>query len=255
MAGGFEAQVHGRSARRDRARLRRPAHPAGTPRCGARSGRRARDQRPSPRAVHLHAEHGAGLRSQAAQASRRREVNELAKAAPRDAIEALRRRLVNAADAELAAMEKRQKNGKSVPGEELRQVARAVREIAAIPGPSDARPAAPGARVNGDATGQRRRAGKDSPARSWARTVQQRPEPTPRTTLHLRQTTAENTRAAARRSTQRSTHTRAPFTHRTTARAVWVCVCLPTRLASSSGRGHIAGLASHLASHSRLDRA
>jgi hypothetical protein len=86
--------------------------------------------------------------------------SQLAKAAPRDAIESLRRRLVNAADAELAAIEKRQKNGKSVPGEELRQVARAVREIAAIPGPNDARPAAPGARVNGERDGAETKAGQ-----------------------------------------------------------------------------------------------
>src|ERR1019366_7851956 len=39
--------------------------------------------------------------------------------------------------------------GRFVTGEALRQVARAARELAAIPGPTDPRPPAPGAKVNG----------------------------------------------------------------------------------------------------------
>jgi hypothetical protein len=146
--------------------------------------------------------------------------SELAKAAPRDAIEALRRRLVNAADAELAAMEKRQKNGKSVPGEELRQVARAVREIAAIPGPSDARPAAPGARVNGARDGAETKSGQGLAGKILG--------------AHRAATAGADTAHDAPPQTDDS-----------------------GEHAGSSTTEHAAqhGLASHLASHSRLDRA
>jgi hypothetical protein len=70
---------------------------------------------------------------------------------PRDSVEALRRQLVSLTDRELAAL-KRRKAG-TVSGEQLRQIARAVRELAAIPGPDDPRPVAPGARTPG--TGER----------------------------------------------------------------------------------------------------
>lgn len=70
----------------------------------------------------------------------------------RDAIESLRQRLVSVADHELARVEKQQAraNGKPVDPELLRQIARAVREIAALPGPNDARPVKPGDKIPGE---------------------------------------------------------------------------------------------------------
>lgn len=70
--------------------------------------------------------------------------SDLATQPPRDAVEALRQRLVNMADAELAHLEK-QKPGKRDP-EKIRQAARAVLEIARIPGPTEPRPASPATR-------------------------------------------------------------------------------------------------------------
>jgi hypothetical protein len=69
----------------------------------------------------------------------------------RNAVETLRRRLVNVADAGLAAIERGQgrRGGKVDSWEELRQAARAVREIVALPEPEDPRPPVPGASVNG----------------------------------------------------------------------------------------------------------
>jgi hypothetical protein len=87
---------------------------------------------------------------------RRGEVrSNLAAASPRDAVEALRVRLVNAADAGLAAVERRQRreHGKT-DWEELRQIARAVREISSLPDPSEGRSTAPGLRD--PSTGERR---------------------------------------------------------------------------------------------------
>jgi hypothetical protein len=86
--------------------------------------------------------------------------SELAVAPPQDAVEALRRRLVNAADAGVTAIERKQKRSRGeVSFEELRQAARAVREISALPGPNDPRPPAPGARVNGRRDGGATRGG------------------------------------------------------------------------------------------------
>ncbi len=69
----------------------------------------------------------------------------VADAEPRDAVETLRRRLVIATEGELDAIELAQRRGKPVAGDDLRQLARAIREIAAIPGPTDPRPTtAPG---------------------------------------------------------------------------------------------------------------
>jgi hypothetical protein len=70
----------------------------------------------------------------------------------RDGIEALRRRLMSAADWLVTEIEHDQaKRGKTVNrlrmGEELRQAIRCVREAAALPGPQDPRPVAPGARI------------------------------------------------------------------------------------------------------------
>lgn len=78
-------------------------------------------------------------------------TSQLADVEPRDAVETLRRRLVNIADGELTAMED-QKAGTRDP-ERLRQIVRAVREIAALPGPKDPRPAAPGQRKDGHRDG------------------------------------------------------------------------------------------------------
>lgn len=90
------------------------------------------------------------VRSEARKAKKRRQgkaVSELAQAEPRDAVEALRRRLINLGDAMLAAEEKRKPE--TVDPARAREIARYVREAAALPGPKDARPHKPGTRVNG----------------------------------------------------------------------------------------------------------
>lgn len=69
-------------------------------------------------------------------------TSELAKAPPRDAIEALRRRLVNVCDQTLNAIEREKPRDRDP--ERLRQLARAIREAAAIPGPTDPTPLRPG---------------------------------------------------------------------------------------------------------------
>lgn len=79
--------------------------------------------------------------------------------APRDAVERLRQRFVLAIDQELSRIEVEQAEGKSVTGEELRQMARALRELAALPGRNDPRPPAPGAKVNGCREGSETRGG------------------------------------------------------------------------------------------------
>jgi hypothetical protein len=66
---------------------------------------------------------------------------------PRDAVEAMRRRLLSLADRELAVAESKKRG--TVKQELLRQIARTVREVAAIPGPDDPRPAQPGQRKPG----------------------------------------------------------------------------------------------------------
>lgn len=88
------------------------------------------------------------------------QTSQLAAAPPRDAIEALRRRLVNAADAMLEHLEKQIRNdaGKADP-ERLRQIMRAVREAAALPGPTDPRPPAPGATKGGKRNGAETKGG------------------------------------------------------------------------------------------------
>jgi hypothetical protein len=87
------------------------------------------------------------IRDQGARYRRRQageERSALATAPPRDAIEALRQRLINLADAELTALEK-QKRGERDP-ERMRQLVRVVREAAAIPARDEPRPVAPGQR-------------------------------------------------------------------------------------------------------------
>jgi hypothetical protein len=67
--------------------------------------------------------------------------------APRDAVETLRRRLINAAEQEIAAEERKPRGKRSL--ERLRQCARLLREAAALPGPDDPRPPQPGQRKPG----------------------------------------------------------------------------------------------------------
>lgn len=86
---------------------------------------------------------------------RRGETNsELAKAAPRDAVEMLRKRLVSVTDSEIARLERVQVKAPSEPvnAEQVRQLARAVLEIARLPGPTDPRPPSAATR---DADGKR----------------------------------------------------------------------------------------------------
>jgi hypothetical protein len=78
---------------------------------------------------------------------------------PRDAVERLRRRFVTALDGEMTRIEIEQMEGRQVTGEALRQVARALRELASIPGPNDPRPPVPGAKVNGARDGSETRGG------------------------------------------------------------------------------------------------
>ena len=72
-------------------------------------------------------------------------TSQLSSLEPRDAIEALRLRLVNAADALLKDWEKEiaKPRGDADP-ERGRQIARLVREVAAMPGPKEPRKPAPG---------------------------------------------------------------------------------------------------------------
>lgn len=81
-------------------------------------------------------------------------TSQLAALEPRDAIEALRRRLVNAADAMLDDLEQKvKKDAGTADPERLRQITRAVREAAALPGPTDPRPTAPGSKAGGKRNG------------------------------------------------------------------------------------------------------
>jgi hypothetical protein len=78
---------------------------------------------------------------------------------PRDAVERLRRQLVTAIDMEVTRIEIEHGEGRFVGGEALRQVARAVRELASIPGLDEPRPPAPGAKLNGIRQGAETRGG------------------------------------------------------------------------------------------------
>jgi hypothetical protein len=91
-------------------------------------------------------------------------------------VEALRRRLVNAADAGVSELERARRGKGGVDFERLRQAARAVREIAAIPGPGEPRPPAPGATVNGVRDGGATRGGL---AGEILRAHRQRSQPEP----------------------------------------------------------------------------
>ena len=97
------------------------------------------------------------VRDQARLLRRRRAgeaVSTLAAQPHRDAIEALRRRLVSVADTMLTAYERDVKRdaAKANP-ERFRQIIRCVREAAGLPGPNDPRPPAPGQKVGGERDG------------------------------------------------------------------------------------------------------
>ena len=116
----------------------------------------------------------------------------------RDAVEALRRRLVSLADREMRVAE-RQKRG-TVQPETLRQIARAVREIAAIPGIDDARPIHPGSTTPRDRPRQGDRPAAEWPERSSAhpmrRAFQRRTRPHLETPLQTGTLQGEDARDA-----------------------------------------------------------
>lgn len=72
----------------------------------------------------------------------------LAKLEPRDAIETLRLRLLSSADAMLKHQEEKRRDRRDP--ERMRQIARLVREAAAIPGHHEPRPPRPGQHVPGE---------------------------------------------------------------------------------------------------------
>jgi hypothetical protein len=80
-----------------------------------------------------------------------KQVSQVAQLPARDAIEALRRRLVNAADAMLEHELKRPLEKRDP--ERLRQIGRCVREFAAIPAQKDPTPTAPGSKQGGERNG------------------------------------------------------------------------------------------------------
>lgn len=101
----------------------------------------------------------------AARRERQRRVgkitSQLAQQPPRDAIEAMRRRLVNLTDALLKDAERKAGRKEHDP-KRLTEIARCLREIAAIPGPNDARPVKPGDKIPGGGgakNGERTRSG------------------------------------------------------------------------------------------------
>jgi hypothetical protein len=93
-------------------------------------------------------------REAAAQAARR-----LVDMEPRDAVERMRVQLAEVIETEFDRIEIEQSEDRPVSGETLRQIARAVREFASIPGLRDPRPPAPGAKVSGVRDGSETRGG------------------------------------------------------------------------------------------------
>jgi hypothetical protein len=93
------------------------------------------------------------IRSLARHARRRRrgEIRSpLSEAAPRDAIEIIRRRMVNMIDGEMAFEERKRVGTRDA--ERMRQLCRAALEAARLPGPTDPRPPSPATK---DAEGKR----------------------------------------------------------------------------------------------------
>jgi hypothetical protein len=131
-------------------------------------------------------------------------ASEVEKLGPRDAVEALHRRLTRLADAELAALEKT-RAGKRDP-ERIRQIARAVVEIARIPDPTTA----PVPKVAPKATGPGSTAGGLAGAVLAAHGQGSRPRSNARraTAQDVRQTHTPTERTA--RSTERTDQHHAP---------------------------------------------
>jgi hypothetical protein len=97
------------------------------------------------------------IRSLARHARRRRrgEIRSpLSEAGPRDAIEIMRRRMANMIDGEMAVEERKRPGTRDA--ERLRQLNRALLELARLPGPTDPRPLSPAAK---DADGKRTEGG------------------------------------------------------------------------------------------------
>jgi hypothetical protein len=97
------------------------------------------------------------IRSLARHARRRRRgeiQSPLSEAGPRDAIEILRRRMANMIDGEMAVEERKRPGTRDA--ERLRQLNRALLELARLPGPTDPRPVSPAAK---DADGKRAEGG------------------------------------------------------------------------------------------------
>jgi hypothetical protein len=112
-------------------------------------------------------------------------TTKLAHAAPRDAIETLRQRLVSAADTMLADLERQlQRDASTTDPERLRQITRAVREASSLPGPDDPRPKAPGAKTDGRRDGGETKGGLAGDILREHRTGDEQPahdaSPTPR---------------------------------------------------------------------------
>jgi hypothetical protein len=87
------------------------------------------------------------IRSLARHARRRRRgeiTSPLSEAGPRDAIEILRRRMANMIDGEMAVEERKRPGTRDA--ERLRQLNRALLELARLPGPTDPRPSSPATR-------------------------------------------------------------------------------------------------------------
>ena len=83
----------------------------------------------------------------------------LAAMEPRDALEQMRVHLADVIETELERIEIEQSQDRQVSGEAIRQLARAVREYAALPAPDERRPRAPGAKLNGIREGGQTRGG------------------------------------------------------------------------------------------------
>lgn len=109
---------------------------------------------------------------------------------PRDAVEKLRRALLDVCAEEIAAIRKA-KIGKRDP-ERIRQFGRAVRELQAIPGPNDPRRPAPGAKTNGEQHGGQTRGGLAGELLKANRSGSTAPD------TKATETKAENTGAAER---------------------------------------------------------
>lgn len=153
------------------------------------------------------------IRSVARHARKRRRgqlPSKLADAPPRDAVENLRRRLVAMTDRELERLESKQRARRNEPldAEHTRQLARAVLEIARIPGPTDPRPPSKDTRdpdtgkkgpdTRGGLAGDILRDHRSNEAAPTTHDAQ------PRTTS-LSTTTEDGDSDATQRSTQRST--------------------------------------------------